>query len=132
MSDQTSVGLALVKINGMFHLDVKGARWSTRRADTMHVTGKGNVQAIGLPQPSGSFDEIIPRTGALDWASLRDFSIEILDYENKTTLFAADVCNWTNIDGQADLGGANATKSIGCNSQANSGLPRNAICSHLI
>ena len=27
---------------------------------------------------------------------------------------------------------ANGAKSIGCRSQANSGLPRNTICSHLI
>lgn len=112
MADQTVIGLLKVKINNVFHLDVKNARWSTRRADTMHVTGAGNKQAIGLSQPSGSFDEVIPRSGALDWASLRDFSIEILDYENGTTLFAADVCNWVNIDGQGDLGGANTTKAI--------------------
>jgi hypothetical protein len=112
MAEQTVVGLALVKINGTFHLDVKGARWSVRRADMMHVTGAGNKQAIGLPQPSGSFDEVIPRAGVLDWASLKDFSIELLDYEGKTTLFAADVCNWTNIDGSTDLGGASTTKSV--------------------
>ena len=37
----------------------------------------------------------------------------VTEFENGTTLFAADVCNWTNLDGSTDLGGANTTKSVG-------------------
>jgi hypothetical protein len=78
----------------------------------MHQTGAGNRQAIGLNVPSGSFDEVIPRNKALDWQALRDFSVEILDREGKTTLAFFDVCNWTDVSGSADLGSANTTKAI--------------------
>ena len=113
MADTTVIGLTLVKINGRFRLDVKNARWSTRRAVTQVVTGAGVRAATGEELPSGSFDEVIPRDAQFDWRSLRNFSIEVYDKETRgVLLFAAEGCNWSGLDGNTDLGSANTGKAI--------------------
>ena len=111
-ADGTVVGLTRVKINGMFHIDVRNARWSIKRANQQHVTGGGIKQATGEEIPSGSFDEVIPRKGAEKWRTLRNFSIDVLDKEGGTVIASFLQCNWTRIDGITDLSQANATKAV--------------------
>ncbi len=86
-----------------------------KKANQQHPTGKGIQQATGLEIPSCTFDEVIPRTKGLDWRSLKNFSVEILDKEEKNILFAATTGNWTSIDGSSDTGQANTSKRIGIN-----------------
>ena len=113
MADATVIGLTLVKINGLFRVDVRNARWSTRRANQQHVTGGGVRQSTGEEIPSGSFDEVVPRDAQFDWRSLRNFSIEVFDKETRSIkVFAAEGCNWTGIDGSSDLSQANTGKAI--------------------
>lgn len=115
-SDGTVIGLTLVKINGIYELDVRNARWSVKRNNTQHATGGGVKQSIGLEMPSGSFDEVIPRSGATNWRALKSFSVEIYDSETRSVVVAAfRICNWTGIDGTADQGQATASKAIAWN-----------------
>lgn len=113
MEEQTVIGLTLVKINGIFHLDVLNARWSGKRANVQHVTGGGIKQAIGETVPSGSFDEVIPRQKGLKWRSLKNFTIDVYDKETRSIVIASfAVCNWDGIDGSSDLSSAMTRKSI--------------------
>jgi len=110
------IGLTLVKINGIFHLDVRNARWSDKRAVQQHVTGGGVRSAIGVEIPSGSFDEVIPKQGALNWRSLKNFSIEVFDKETRQIVVASFTgCNWTGLDGTSDLSQANTSKAVNWN-----------------
>lgn len=113
--EQTVAGLTLCKINGIYHLDVRNATWSVKKANVQHPTGKGIQQATGLEVPSCTFDEVIPRQKGLDWRSLKNFSVEILDKEEKNVLFSGTTGNWTSIDGTSDTGQASTTKRIGVN-----------------
>lgn len=107
------IGLTLVKINGIFDLDVRNARWSDKRAVQQHVTGGGVRSALGQEIPSGSFDEVIPRTGAQNWRGLKNFAIEIFDKETTKIVVASfDGCNWTGLDGTSDLSQANTSRAI--------------------
>jgi hypothetical protein len=107
------IGLTTVKINGTYHLDVRNARWSTRRANQQHVTGGGVKQATGEEIPSGSFDEVVPKDKRFNWRAMRDFSIEILDKETRSKVVASfRECNWTGLDGSSDLGQANTTRAV--------------------
>jgi hypothetical protein len=116
MADQTVIGLTLVKVNGLFHLDVLNARWSVKRANVQHVTGAGVEQAIGQEIPSGSFDEVIPRQKGLKWRDLKDFTIDVYDKETRSQVIASfSRCNWTGIDGSSDLSSAMSRKSISWN-----------------
>ncbi|MEO9196321.1 MAG: hypothetical protein ABI445_21930 [Polyangia bacterium] len=111
--DQTVIGLTLAKINGIFALDVLNARWSVKRANTVHITGAGPRQAIGVEVPSGSFDEVIPRTGAFDWRALKDFTVDIYDKETQKIVVASFTqCNWTGLDGASDSSSASTKKSV--------------------
>lgn len=110
--DTTVVGLAVVKINGQFYLDVKNATWSVKRAIAQAVTGGGLRQGIGVPIPACTFDSVIPRSKDLDWTSLANFSVEILDKEQKKTLFAMTGCNWNSGDGSSDQAQANTGKRV--------------------
>lgn len=107
------VGLTLAKINGKYHVDVLSARWDIKRADQQHITGGGVKQAIGELVGSGSFDQVIPKQGDLDWAALQDFSIDIYDKETRSQVIASfRVCNWNSLGGNSDLASANTKKSI--------------------
>jgi hypothetical protein len=113
MANGNVIGLTLAKVNGIFHLDVKNARWSVKRGVVQHETGSGVRSAVGLEKPSGSFDEVIPRQKGLDWRSLRDFSVEIYDKETQSiVVFSSTGCNWTGLDGSADTSSASATKAV--------------------
>lgn len=110
------IGLTLAKINGIYHLDVVNARWSVKRANQQHVTGGGVKQAVGTEIPSGSFDEVIPKTAGFNWRALQDFTIDIYDKETRSIVVASfSGCNWTGIDGSSDLSSAMARKSVGWN-----------------
>jgi len=107
------IGLTTVKINGVYHIDVRNARWSTRRANQQHVTGGGVKQAVGEEIPSGSFDEVSPKDKKLNWRALRDFSVEILDKETRSIVVASfRECNWTGLDGTTDNAQANTTRAV--------------------
>ena len=112
-ADATVIGLTQCKINGLYRVDVRNARWSIKRANQQHVTGAGVRQSTGEEIPSGSFDEIIPRDKQFNWRGLRNFSIEVLDKETRSVVIASfEGCNWTGIDGTTDLSQANTTKAI--------------------
>ncbi len=112
-ADQTVVGLTLIKINGLFHLDVVNARWSDKRPIAKHATGAGQQQAIGLDNPSGSFDEVIPREKGLKWRDLKDFTVDVYDKETRSQIIASfSKVNWSGIDGSADTSSAMTRKSI--------------------
>jgi hypothetical protein len=112
-ADPTVIGLTLAKINGLYRVDVRNARWSTRRAAQQHITGAGVRQSIGEEVPSGSFDEVIPRDKQFNWRALKNFSIEVYDKETRTILvFGCEGCNWSGLDGSSDLGQANTSKAI--------------------
>lgn len=107
------VGLGIVKINGIFRLDVVGARWSARRNVTQEVTGGGVQKAIGAVLPNGSFEEVINKSGMYGWAALNDFSIQLYDYETqKMLLMQAEHCDWANIDGSLDMAGPRTHRNI--------------------
>ena len=107
------IGLTLVKINGIFDLEVRNARWSDKRAVQQHVTGGGVRSAIGQEIPSGSFDEVIPKAGAQKWRTLKNFSVEVYDKETQKIVIASfSGCNWTSLDGSSDLSQANTSKAI--------------------
>jgi hypothetical protein len=113
MADQSVIGLTTVKINGTYRVDVKNARWSIRRAGQEFVTPAGVRISKGAQIPTGTFDEVIPRSGIFDWRSLSSFSIEILDQETRSiTIFAAEGCEWQGLDGSTDLGQASTGKNI--------------------
>lgn len=109
------VGLTRAKINGIYDLYVTGSKWDVRRPNPVSTTAGGNVQALGRRQPSGSFDEVVPRDPGFDWASLRNFTVEIFDEVDETTgrvVFAASGCNWGGIGGSSNLAQASVTRSI--------------------
>lgn len=107
------IGLTLVKVNGIFRVDVKNARWDDTRAVQQHVTGGGVREALGAELVSGSFDEVIPLSGQFNWRALKDFSIQIYDKETRKILvFAAEGCNWEKISGTSDQQQANTAKAI--------------------
>jgi hypothetical protein len=107
------IGLTLAKLNGIYEVDVLNSRWDVSRAVAVHTTAAGNRQALGVPIPSGSFDEVISRQGATDWTSLTDFRIDIYDKETKSiVVFSASGCNWEKIGGSTDEPSATTKKSI--------------------
>lgn len=107
------LGLTLAKINGKYHVDVLNSRWDVKRADQQHVTAGGVKQAIGEKIGSGSFDQVIPRNGDLDWDTLNDFSVEIFDKETRSIVIASfNICNWNSIGGSSDLGSVNTRKNV--------------------
>jgi hypothetical protein len=109
----TVIGLTLAKINGIFHVDVRNARWSVKRQVQQHVTAGGVREAIGVDIPSGSFDEVIPKDKVFDWRKISDFSIQIYDKETRSIEIASFTgCNWDGIDGSSDLSSATATKAV--------------------
>lgn len=114
MADQTVIGLTKAKINGIYQVDVRNARWSAKRAAPQHVTAGGVKMAIGVELPSGSFDEVIPRSKAFNWRAIKDFTIEIFDAETRSIVLAAfEGCNWNDISGTSDLAQASTSKAIG-------------------
>jgi hypothetical protein len=120
-ADPTVVGLILVKINGIYELDVKSGSYSGKQTVLQHVTGGGVRNAIGIVLPSGSLEEVVPRSGATNWKNLKNFSMEWVDKETKSTIFLAEECNWEGVDGRMDLSAASTTKTIswkGSNAQA--------------
>ncbi len=107
------IGLVLVKVNGIFHMDVKNSRMSDKRTIAQHVTAGGVRKAIGVELCSGSFDEVIPRSGALNWRSLRNFSLEFYDKETSSIVVASFAgCDWGGLDTTADEGSASTTKAV--------------------
>ena len=109
----TVIGLTQAKINGIFHVDVRNSRYSVKRATTQHVTAGGIKIAVGEMIPTGSFDEVIPRTQGFAWRDLSDFSIEIYDKETRSIVIASfEGCHWSGVDGSSDLAQANASKAI--------------------
>ncbi len=106
------VGLTMVKINGIFRVDVKNSRWGVKRPTPQFDTGGGVRTAFGLERPSGSFDEVIPKK-PFNWRALRNFSIEIYEKESLTVIaFSAERCNWGGLDGSSDLSSATTSKAI--------------------
>ncbi len=106
-------GLTLLKIDGIFELDVKNARWSTKQSVPQFVTGGGAVTALGEKLPSGSFDEVIAIDGSTEWRNKKDFSIQIYDKETrKKVVFAAEGCNWESVDGSSDQQSATTSRSV--------------------
>jgi hypothetical protein len=109
----TVIGLTLAKINNVYHVDVRNARWSSKRQVQQHVTGGGVRESIGVEVPSGSFDEVIPKDKVFEWRKLTDFSVEIFDKETRSIPIASFTgCNWDGIDGSSDLSSATATKAV--------------------
>lgn len=107
------VGLGIVKINGIYRLDVVGARWSAPRNVTQEVTGGGVQKAIGAIIPNGSFEEVIDKKGMFPWLTLSDFSIQLYDFETQKQLFMqAEHCDWSNIDGSLDMAGPRTHRNI--------------------
>jgi hypothetical protein len=108
------IGVTLVKINGIFELDVTNARWSDGRALVQHVTGGGVKKAKGTELPSGSFDEVVSRSGATNWRNLSDFRMDVYDKETRSIIVASfSGCDWEKIDGSSDNASATTKKSIG-------------------
>lgn len=107
------IGLTRVKINGTFRIDVRNARWSDKRQVQQHVTAGGVKEAIGEELCSGSFDEVIPKSGKFNWRALTDFTIEIYDKETLSIVIASfEGCNWDGLDGSSDLASANTGLAI--------------------
>src|ERR1043166_9240779 len=107
------IGLTLARINGIYDLDVKNATWEVRRALQQHITGGGVKEAAGTPVPTGTFDEVIAKKDGTNWASLQNFSIEIMDKETRKIVVAAFVgCNWSSISGSSDLASANSARKV--------------------
>lgn len=107
------IGLTLAKIDGTFHLDVRNSRWSNKRNANQVVTGGGVEIAVGEELPSGSFDEVIPKTPGFNWRALKNFRIDIYDKPTRKRIVASfEGCEWTGIDGSSDNQAANATKAI--------------------
>ena len=111
-NDTTTFGLMLVKINGIYELDVKSGSYSAKQTVQQHVTAGGIKTALGVTMPSGSLEECVSRSGATDWKSLKNFSMEWVDKENKKTVALFERCNWEGVDGRMDESSANFTKSI--------------------
>lgn len=112
-SDSTVIGLCSIKINGLFRVDAKSARWSAKRSVTQNVTQGGIRQSTGEALPTGSFEEVVPRDKRFNWKALRNFSIEIYDKEtNGQLVFACNGCNWDGIDGNTDLNQALTGRTI--------------------
>jgi hypothetical protein len=111
-NDPTVYGLILVKINGIYELDVKSGGYSAKQTVTQHVTGGGVKTALGVTMPSGSLEEVVPRQGARNWKTLKNFSMEWVDKETKKTVALFEGCNWEGVDGRMDLSQASYTKSI--------------------
>lgn len=112
MADTTVYGLILIKVNGIYELDAKSGSYSAKQTVNQHVTGKGVRTARGVIMPSGSLEEVVPRSGATNWKVLKDFTMEWVDKETKTTVFLAEGCNWEGVDGRMDLSQANFTRTI--------------------
>lgn len=112
MADNGVVGLCVVKINGLFEVDAKSARWDVRRPLAAHTTQAGNKQATGFPVATLSLEEVIPREGARNWRSLKKFSVEITDAETEAVVFYGEETNWDGLSGSTDNGSASTTKSI--------------------
>lgn len=107
------VGMAVMKINGIYRLDVKGCRWSAPRNVTQEVTGGGVEKAIGAVLPNGSIEEVINKKGLFGWQALSDFSIQLYDFETqKILLMQAEHCDWANIDGSNDMAGPRTNRNI--------------------
>lgn len=107
------VGLCQIKINGVYEVPGKTARWDVRQPVAEHATGGGNEQATGMPTASGSIEETIPANGGTVWKNLKNFSVEIVDELTKKTVFLGEKCNWETAGGATDRATANTTKSIG-------------------
>lgn len=107
------LGLGIMKINGIFRLDVTGARWSLHRNVTQEATGGGIQKAIGLPIPTGSIEEVIDKKGLFPWLTLVDFSIQLYDYETqKILIMHAQHCDWGNLDGTLDQAAPRTRRNI--------------------
>ena len=107
------IGLTTAKLNGIFEVDVKNARWDLAKATPQSVTPAGIRTAEGAEMPSGSFDEVIPKQGATNWRALKSFSIEILDQETRSITIASFTgCHWNRLSGSSDLQSAVTGKSV--------------------
>lgn len=111
-NDTTVFGLALVRINGTYELDVKSGSFSGKQTVLQHVTGKGVRNARGITMPSGSLEEVIPRSGATAWKNLKNFTMEIVDKETKSTIALAEGCEWEDLGIRFDLAQASMLKSV--------------------
>lgn len=112
VNDPTVVGLILVKVNGVYELDVKSGSYSAKQSVQQHVTGKGVRTALGVVMPSGSLEEVVPRSGGTNWRNLKNFSMEWVDKETKRTIALFEGCNWEDVGGRMDLSQASTTKTI--------------------
>lgn len=117
-ADPTAVGLFLVKLNGIFELTVKAYTFDVKRVVNQDATGGGIAESTGMEMASGSLTEIIPRVGATGWRALRNFSIEILDFENRSSLAKATGCNWESLGFSGDQNSAKSEKKIAWKGQA--------------
>ena len=107
------IGVTLAKINGIFDVWVKGSKWSIKRPVNQIPTGGGIVESVGLEMITGSFDEVIPTAGAVNWRALVDFTVQIYDQPTqKIQIVAAEGCNWESIDGSSDIASAMLAKAI--------------------
>jgi len=106
------IGLTRVKLNGLYDVDVRNARWDVRRPVQQYTTTGGVKESVGIPLVSGSFDRVVPKTKDVDWRSLVDFSVEILDPVTQAVIFQAEGCNWEGISGSTDLAGATTNKAV--------------------
>lgn len=109
------LGVTLLKLNGIFDLDVKNVRWSVRVPVPQHDTGLGVRNARGLEHPTLTFEVVAVRANAFDYRSLRQFSAEVYDKETrKVVVFAAEGFDWNELGGSSDVGSAMTGKTLSC------------------
>lgn len=107
------LGLTTAKINGLFDVWVTNSTWDVSRPVNVVITQGGAQESLGIPVPSGTFGEVIPKSGSINWANLQDFSIQIYDRETKSVVvMQANGCNWDKVSGSSDLSQARTLKNI--------------------
>lgn len=105
--------LAVLKINGIMELDCTNVSWDAPRGVTQHVTGAGVQNAVGLPMPTISFDEVINKNGVTNFLNLSNFSVQVYDYETRSILyFSGGGFDWDHQGGSSDLASATTKRKI--------------------
>lgn len=105
------VGLCVLKINGLFEVEGKSARWSVRKNVAEHATGAGWEHASAEPNGSFSFEEVISQKPR-DWRNLKKFTVEVIDQNTNMVVFYGEKCTWDEVGGNTDRSSASTTKNI--------------------
>jgi hypothetical protein len=107
------IGQTLMKVNGVFDLDVTNTTWSVEKPVPQQTTGRGIESALGTPKGKINIEEVIARSGAVDWMNLTDFTIDLYDKETRKLVVASfSGCNWPSFGGSSNQGSAEAKRNV--------------------